>query len=48
MQKKILVFSLFLSLVFVNFLFAQVASVTISGIVTNKNKTILPYTTQLL
>ena len=45
MQKKILVFSVFLSLVFVNSLFAQVASVTISGIVTNKSKTVLPYTT---
>lgn len=48
MQKKILVFSLFLSLVFVNSLFAQVASVTISGIVTSKNKTVLPYTTVTL
>lgn len=48
MQKKILAFSLFLSLVFVNFIFAQVASVTISGIVTNKSKTVLPYTTVTL
>lgn len=48
MQKKILAFSLFLSLVFVNSLFAQVASVTISGIVTNKSKTVLPYTTVTL
>ncbi|MDQ8748609.1 TonB-dependent receptor [Elizabethkingia miricola] len=48
MQKKILVFSVFLSLVFVNSLFAQVASVTISGIVTNKSKTVLPYTTVTL
>ncbi|AQX84242.1 TonB-dependent receptor [Elizabethkingia bruuniana] len=48
MQKKILVFSLFLSLVFVNFLFAQISSVTISGIVTSKNKTVLPYTTVTL
>ncbi|KUY17520.1 TonB-dependent receptor [Elizabethkingia miricola] len=48
MQKKILAFSLFLSLVFINSLFAQVASVTISGIVTNKSKTVLPYTTVTL
>ncbi|AJW61503.1 catecholate siderophore receptor CirA [Elizabethkingia miricola] len=48
MQKKILAFSLFLSLVFVNFLFAQISSVTISGIVTSKNKTVLPYTTVTL
>ncbi|WP_288789381.1 TonB-dependent receptor [uncultured Elizabethkingia sp.] len=48
MQKKILAFSLFLSLVFVNFIFAQVASVTISGIVTNKSKTVLSYTTVTL
>jgi outer membrane receptor protein involved in Fe transport len=48
MQKKILGFSLFLSLVFVNFLFAQISSVTISGIVTSKNKTALPYTTVTL
>ncbi|WER15131.1 TonB-dependent receptor [Elizabethkingia miricola] len=43
-----LAFSLFLSLVFINSLFAQVASVTISGIVTNKSKTVLPYTTVTL
>ncbi|KUG10855.1 TonB-dependent receptor [Elizabethkingia sp. HvH-WGS333] len=48
MQKKILAFSLFLSLVFINSSFAQVASVTISGIVTNKSKTVLPYTTVTL
>ncbi|WP_307731650.1 TonB-dependent receptor domain-containing protein [Elizabethkingia miricola] len=47
-KKKILAFSLFLSLVFINSLFAQVASVTISGIVTNKSKTVLPYTTVTL
>lgn len=44
MQKRSLIFSLFISLLFINFSFAQISSVTISGIVKDKtNKSALAY-----